>query len=105
MTIAEIWLGGKLQECIAAIASQYDKEKQEASKKKMYVKRGVLKKLILEAKKEFGLNESIKISEETIWMWENIGHTEIIKIWGLCSPLEENRECVCWVFVEMGMFK
>jgi len=51
---------------ILAIVTQYNNEKQEASKKKKYMKRAVLKTLIIEAKKEFGLNKSIEINAETI---------------------------------------
>jgi len=95
----------KLQECIAAIVSKYDKEKQEACEKMMYVKRGLLKKLIIETKKEFGLDKSIKINEETIQTWEERGQTEIIESHGQHSPLEEIENVFVEFFVEMGMFK
>jgi len=74
----------QMRECILAIVTRYENQKQEASKKKKNMKRGALKTLILEE-----LDESIEISEETICTQGKQGQTGIIKHCGHNSPLEE----------------
>jgi len=70
----------------------------------MYMKRGVLKKLITETKKEFGL-ESIDISEETICTRGKQGQTGIIKSPGHSSPLEEIENVFVEFLVQMSLYR
>jgi len=70
----------------------------------MYMKRGVLNKLITETKKEFGLDKSIDISEETICTWGKRGKTGIIKSPGHSSPLEEIENVFVEFLVQMSLY-
>jgi len=94
-----------VEECTAAIVTCYRKEKEDKkNNSKKYLKRGVLNKIIEETKKAFGLEENIKICEETIRSREKRGQTTVNGRGGLHSPLEEIEEVFVEFLVKMSAY-